>query len=133
MEQYLKLTPDDRELLEDSVKYKRLVRRMIYLTVTRPNIVFSVRTLSQYIQAPRKPHWDVAIRVLKYIKGSSGQGLLLPSENNLTLTAYCDSDGEVVRQLGDSYLGIAFFLVLLLSHGSKKKQTNIHISKPSIS
>jgi len=66
MEQYLKLTPDDIELLKD-------------------------RILSQYIQAPHKPHWDAAIRVLKYIKQSSGQGLLLPSENNLTLTAYCDS------------------------------------------
>ena len=45
--------------------------------------------------APWKPYWDAAIRVLKYIKGSLGQGLLLPSENNLTLTAYCDSDGRL--------------------------------------
>ena len=91
-------------------------------TDTRPDIAFSVRTLSQYIQDPRKPHWDAAIRVLKYIKGSTGQGLLLPSENNLTLTAYCDSDWGVVRQLGDQYLGIVFFLVLLLSHGSQKNR-----------
>ena len=46
--------------------------------------------------------------------------MLLPSENNLTLTAYCDSDWEVVRQLGDQYLDIAFFLVHLLSQGSQK-------------
>ena len=57
MEQYLKLTPDDGELLKDPVKYRRLVGRLIYLTVTRPDIAFSVRTLSQYIQDPRKPHW----------------------------------------------------------------------------
>jgi len=92
MEQYFKLTPDDEELLKDPVKYRRLVGRLIYLTVTQPDIAFSVRTLSQYIQNPRKPHWDAAIRVLKYIKGSPGQGLLLPSENNLTLIAYCDSN-----------------------------------------
>jgi len=92
MEQYLKLTPDDGELLKDPFKYRRLVGRLIYLTVTRPGIAFSVRTLSQYIQTPRKPHWDAAIRVLKYIKGSLGQRLLLPSENNLTLTTYCDLD-----------------------------------------
>jgi len=49
MEQYLKLTPNDKELLKDLVKYRRLVRRLIYLTVTRSDIVFSVRTLSQYI------------------------------------------------------------------------------------
>ena len=92
MEQYLKLTPDDGELLKDPVKYRRLMGRLIYLTVTRPDIAFLIRTLSQYIQDPHKPHWDAAIQVLKYIKGSPGQGLLLPSENNLTLTAYCDSD-----------------------------------------
>jgi len=93
MEQYLKLTPDDGvKYLKDPIKYRRLVGRLIYLTVTRPDIAFSVRTLSQYIQDPQKPHWDVVIRVLKYIKGSLGQGLLLPSENNLILTAYCDSD-----------------------------------------
>ena len=63
--------------------------RLIYLRVTLPDIAFSVWTLSQYIQPPQKPHWDAAIRVLKYIKGSPEQGLLLPSENNLTLTAYC--------------------------------------------
>jgi len=92
MEQNLKLTPNSEEVLKDPVKYRRLVGRLIYLTITWPVIVFSIRTLSQYIQAPRKPHWDVAIRVLKYIKGSPGQGLLLSSENNLTLTTYYDSD-----------------------------------------
>ena len=59
MEQYLKLTPDDEELLKDPVKYRRLMGRLIYLT--RPDIAFSVRTLSQYIQDPRKPHWDATI------------------------------------------------------------------------
>ena len=68
MEQYLKLTPDNGELLKDLVKYRRLVGRLIYLTVTRPYIAFSVRTLSQYIQDPRKPHWDAAIRVLKFTR-----------------------------------------------------------------
>ena len=50
MEQYLKHTPDDGELLKDPIKYRRLVGRLIYLTVTRPDIAFLVRTLSQYIQ-----------------------------------------------------------------------------------
>jgi len=60
MEQYLKLTPHG-ELLKDPVKYRRLMRPLIYLTVTRSDIVFSVQTLSQYIQAPHKPYWDATI------------------------------------------------------------------------
>ena len=110
MEQYLKLIPDDGELLKDPVKYKRLVGRLIYLTVTRSNIVFSVWTLSQYIHAPRKPRWDAAIHILKYIKGSSGQGLLLPSENNLTLTTYYDSDWGGCQTTRRSVSGHCIFL-----------------------
>ena len=118
LQQYLKLTPNDGELLKDPVKYRRLVGRLIYLTITRPDIAFSVRTLSQYIQNPR----NAAIRVLKYIKGSPGQGLLLPSENNLTLTAYCDSDWGGCQTTRRSVSGYCIFLVPLLSHGSQKNR-----------
>jgi len=91
------------------------VGQLIYLTVTRPDITFSVCTLSQYIQTPQKPHWDAAIRVLKYIKGSPGQGLLLPSDNNLTLVGYCDSDWEG---------GCKTTRRTVLSHGSKKTKVS---------
>ncbi|KAK3019296.1 hypothetical protein RJ639_004616 [Escallonia herrerae] len=92
MEQNLNLTPTDGILLSDPTKYRRLVGRLIYLTVTRPDIVYSVRTLSQFMHEPHKPHWNAAIRILKYIKGNHGQGLLFPSTNNLALKAFYDSD-----------------------------------------
>lgn len=64
MEQNLSLTPTDGTLLNDPTKYRRLIGRLIYLTVTRPDIVYSVRVLSQFMQEPRKPHWDEAMRIL---------------------------------------------------------------------
>ena len=106
MEQYLKLTPDDGELLKDPIKYRRLVGRLIYL---RPDIAFSVRTLSLYTGST-ETSLDAAIRVLKYIKGSPGQGLLLPSENNLTLTVYCDSDWGGCQTTQRSVSGYCIFL-----------------------
>ncbi|KAK3032829.1 hypothetical protein RJ639_037006 [Escallonia herrerae] len=72
MEQNLKLIPTDGILLSDPTKYRRLVGRLIYLTVTRPDIVYSVWTLSQFMHEPRKPHWNAAIRILKYIKDWGG-------------------------------------------------------------
>lgn len=50
MEQHLKLTNHDGELLEDPAMYRRLIGRLIYLTITRPDIVYTVQILSQFMR-----------------------------------------------------------------------------------
>ena len=57
MEQQLKLTPEDGVLLFDPNPYRRLVGRLIYLTITRLDISFYINILSQFMQAPRDPHY----------------------------------------------------------------------------
>lgn len=44
------------------------------------------------MQAPHQAHWDAAMRVLRYLKSSPGQGIILPKDNDLQLVGYCDSD-----------------------------------------
>ncbi|BBG95721.1 wall-associated kinase 2 [Prunus dulcis] len=122
MEQNLKLTLTDGELLNDPTKYRRLVGRLIYLTVTRPDIVYPVRTLSQFMHQPRRPHWDAAIRVLKYLKGTPGQGLLFSATNNLTLKAFCDSDWGGCRVTRDQLQDTVFFLAIHSSHGNPRNK-----------
>ena len=73
MEQSLKLSTDDGELLKELTKYKFLVGKLIYLTVTRTNIVYFIQTLSQYMKEPHKPHWDATLRVIRYVNGTPGQ------------------------------------------------------------
>ncbi|CAL9018782.1 unnamed protein product, partial [Prunus brigantina] len=84
MEQNVKLKPTDGDLLNDPMRY-RLVGRLIYLTVTRTDIVYSVQILSQFMHQPRKPHMEATLRVLRFIQGMPGQGLFFPAMNNLQL------------------------------------------------
>ena len=79
-------------LLEVPERYRRLVGRLIYLSFTRPDLAYAVHILAQFMQAPRVEHWDAALRVVRYLKGSPGQGILLPSSCDLHLVGWCDSD-----------------------------------------
>ncbi|XP_070673914.1 uncharacterized mitochondrial protein AtMg00810-like [Malus domestica] len=125
IEQNLKLTPIDGALLDDPTKYRRLVGRLIYLTVTRPDIVFSVRALSQFMHEPRKPHWDAALRILRYIKGTPGQVLLFPVSDNLELKAFCDSNWGACHATRRSVTGYCVFLGNSLISWKSKKQDNV--------
>ena len=72
MEINLKLSKDEGELLNDAGMYRRLIGRLLFLTISRPNIIYSVHKLSQFMSKPREPHLKKAYRVIQYLKGTSG-------------------------------------------------------------
>ncbi|KAL9308835.1 putative RNA-directed DNA polymerase [Arabidopsis thaliana] len=77
---------------ESPERYRRLIGRFIYLNVTRPDLTYAVHILSQFMQAPLVVHWEAALRLVRYLKESPAQGILLRSDSALQVTAYCDSD-----------------------------------------
>ncbi|KAK3034855.1 hypothetical protein RJ639_032310 [Escallonia herrerae] len=79
-------------LLSDPGPYRRLIGRLVYLTITRPDICYAVHVLSQFIQSPHSQHWDAALRVLRYLKAVPGLGLFLPANSPLQIYAFCDSN-----------------------------------------
>ena len=78
--------------LIDPMYYRRLMGRLIYLTLTRPELSYSVHILLQFMQAPKQPHMEAAKGVLRYIKGTPGQGILLRSDVDLNIIAFGDSN-----------------------------------------
>ena len=74
MEVNLKLSKDEGELLHDAVMYRRLIGRLLFFTITRPNITYSMHRLSQFMSKPRQPHLNAAYRIIQYIKGTASQG-----------------------------------------------------------
>ncbi|KAF5444958.1 hypothetical protein F2P56_034049 [Juglans regia] len=122
MESNLKLTADDPELYEDPSEYRRLVGRLFYLTITRPNFVYSVQVLSQFLAKPTISHHQVAMRVLRYLKATPGQGLFFSSSSKFQLKAFSDSDwvGYIDTRRSDFEI---FLGNSLISWKSKKQAT----------
>lgn len=52
MDPNLKLSQEECDLLDDPMSYKRLIGRLVYLTITRPGISYSIHKLSQFLAAP---------------------------------------------------------------------------------
>jgi len=92
MEQNLKLDKGNEEEKVDANQYRRLVGRLLYLQATRPDIAYSVNVLSQFVADPRQNHMNAVHRVLRYLKTTPGQGILLPRMGGTELVTYCDSD-----------------------------------------
>lgn len=89
----------DGDILED--KTQRLICKILYLTLTRPDIAFSVQTLSQLLQEPKQSNWETTIRVTKYMKREPAFRGPLSSENSSALIVYLIQIGPPIPMPGD--------------------------------
>ncbi|KAL5709658.1 hypothetical protein ACHQM5_020322 [Ranunculus cassubicifolius] len=100
----------DGEILPDATLYCTIVGSLVYLTITRPDIAYDVHIVSQFVASPTTVHWAAVLRILRYLRGTLHQSLLLPSTSTLELRAYSDADwaGDVTDR--KSTTGLCIFL-----------------------
>jgi hypothetical protein len=120
----VKLHQDDTPPYEDIAGYRRLVGKLLYLTTTRPDIAFVTQQLSQFLSSPTQTHYDTACRVVRYLKGSPGRGLLFRRDAQLQLLGFTDADWAGCLDTRRSTSGYCFFLgSSLISWRAKKQHT----------
>ena len=93
MEHNLKLTNIDGQLLEDPALYCKLIGYAMYLAIARPDIIYAINILSQFVAKPHKPHLDAASDC-----HSSLLPQRFPSSRHfiVEISSHCDSGGLVV-------------------------------------
>lgn len=73
--------------------FRSLVGHLIWLAKnTRPDILNAVRAVVRYSHAPKRVHWQAAIRVMMYVRGTSGLGITFQRGRGVELSLYVDSD-----------------------------------------
>ena len=92
MDPNVKLVPGQGESLGDPRRYRRLVGKLNYLTIARPDISFPISVVSQFLQSPCDSHWDAVIRIIRYIKSTPGQGVLYENRGHTQVIGYTDAD-----------------------------------------
>ena len=122
IEPNLKLSLEDGKDLLDVSMYRRLIGKLLYLTLTRPDISYVVNRLSQFLSKPKVPHLLAAQHVLRYLKRVSRQGLFYSATSQLQLTAFTDSDWARCPDSRRSVTGFCVFLGNSLVSWKSKKQ-----------
>lgn len=70
-----KLSKEGEEKLINSTFFRSLVGNLMYLTSTRPDIVYVVISVSRFMEKSYSNHWEVAKRILRYVKGTIDYGI----------------------------------------------------------
>ncbi|GJU04624.1 retrovirus-related pol polyprotein from transposon TNT 1-94 [Tanacetum coccineum] len=123
-----KLTKDEECESVDSTKYRSMIGSLLYLTASRPDIMFSVCLCARFQEAPKTSHLEAVKRIFRYIKGTTHLGLWYPKATSIETVVYADSDhaGDYVDRKSTS--GICTFVGCCLTSWFSKKQTALAIS-----
>ncbi|GJR31386.1 hypothetical protein Tco_1107618 [Tanacetum coccineum] len=123
-----KLTKDEECESVNSTKYQGMIGSLLYLTASRPDIMFSVCLCARFQEAPKTSYLESVKRIFRYIKGTTFLGLWYPKGTGIETIVYADSDhaGDYVYRKSTS--SICTFVGCCLTSFFSKKQVALAIS-----
>ncbi|XP_039129073.1 secreted RxLR effector protein 161-like [Dioscorea cayenensis subsp. rotundata] len=132
MEANIKLCAGEGKDLEDPQMYRQLVGILIYLTLTRPDLVYAFGVASRYMQNPKKAHLEAAWPILRYLKGTTDYDILYRKGEGCQVTGYCDADYAGDCDSRRSTTGYIFSLGSGVVSWCSKRQTTVSLSTTEV-
>ncbi|GJR12390.1 retrovirus-related pol polyprotein from transposon TNT 1-94 [Tanacetum coccineum] len=123
-----KLIRDEDSESVDNTNYRGMIGSLLYLTASRPDIMFSVCLCARFQEDPKTSHLEVVKCIFRYIKGTTHLGLWYPKGSGIETIVYADLDhaGDYVDRKSTS--GVCTFMGCCLTSWFLKKQTALAIS-----
>ena len=124
LEANLKLSKEDGYASTDEKQFRSLVGSLLYLTATRPDLMYAASLLSRFMQSPSEAHFAAGKRILRYLRGTADYGIFYKSNSTEDLKGYTDSDWAGSVDDMKSTSGYTFFIGSgAISWNSRKQET----------
>ncbi|GJU65384.1 hypothetical protein Tco_1247219 [Tanacetum coccineum] len=123
-----KLDGDTQGKVVDPTHYRGTVGTLMYLTSSRPNLVYAVCMCARYQARPTKKHLHVVKRIFRYLRGTVNWGLWYSKDSAIALTAFADADHVGCQDTRRSTSGSMQLLGDRLVSWSSKRQKSAAIS-----
>jgi hypothetical protein len=112
----------------DQTMYRSMIGSLLYVTVSRPDVMFSVCMCARVQASPRESHLKATKRILRYLKHTQNVGLRYPKGAKFELIGYSNSDYVGCKVERRSTSGTCQLLGRSLFSWSSKKQNSVALS-----
>ncbi|GJR82952.1 retrovirus-related pol polyprotein from transposon TNT 1-94 [Tanacetum coccineum] len=123
-----KLDEDPQGKAVDSTRYRGMIGTLMYLTSSRPDLVFAMCMCARYQAKPTEKHLHAVKRIFRYLRGTINMGLWYSKDSCIALTAFVDADHAGCQDTRKSTSGSMQLLGDRLVSWSSKKQKSTAIS-----
>ncbi len=124
----IKLDIDEKEKSVNTTLYRGMIGSLLYLTASRPDIMFSVCLCARFQANPKESHLCAVKRIFRYLNGTKDLGLWYPKTTSFELVSYSDADFAGCKIDRKSTSGTCHFLGHSLVSWFSKKQNSVALS-----
>ena len=123
-----KLDADKQGKSVDQTSYRGMIGSLLYLTASRPDIMFSTCLCARFQADPKESYMVAVKRIFRYLKGTPNLGVWYPKDSGFQLVGYSDSDYAGCKIDRKSTTGTCQFLGNRLVSWFSKKQQSVSCS-----